>query len=320
MAASVAGCMLLDRGNDEPSGPAFSHRVHADVGVDCTDCHAGVEDSDEPGMPRLQACQLCHTEIDADKPAELKAESFFTDGVFRAAHASAVPEEVVFSHAAHVGRGTACADCHRGIETSDRIGGEQHFAMQRCMDCHAAAQAPNTCEVCHSVIREDWEPPSHFHNWKRLHGQTVRADTDMLVDRCELCHSESSCVACHRDEPPASHNNFWRLRGHGIAASMDRDSCSTCHEPDSCEQCHQEVLPQSHQGMWGAPKDTHCLTCHFPLKSNGCVACHKGTPSHALATPKPPDHTPGMNCRQCHGVTQPLPHVDKGDDCNMCHL
>jgi hypothetical protein len=26
-----------------------------------------------------------------------------------------------------------------------------------------------------------------------------------------------------------------------------------------------------------------------------------------------------MNCRQCHGMTAPLPHVDKGDDCNACH-
>ena len=50
------------------------------------------------------------------------------------------------------------------------------------------------------------------------------------------------------------------------------------------------------------------------------MVCHKDTRSHALAAPKPAWHTPAMNCRQCHGVSQPLPHVDKGDNCNLCHL
>lgn len=320
MAASVTGCMLLDGGDSKPQGLAFSHRLHAEQGIDCTDCHAGAEDSDEPGLPSKQACLLCHAEIDAAKPPERKIESLFADGKYKAVQAAHLPGEVTFSHASHVARATACAECHTGIEQSERVGAEQHISMDSCMACHAARSAPNGCEVCHSEIRSDRPPASHFHNWKRFHGQTVRADSVAIEDRCSLCHTESSCVLCHRDEPPQNHNNLWRLRTHGIAAAMDRDNCAVCHEPDSCDSCHREVLPQNHSGMWGDPKDTHCLTCHFPLKQNGCIVCHKSTPSHALAVPKPPDHTPGMNCRQCHGVTQPLPHVDKGDDCNMCHL
>jgi hypothetical protein len=56
------------------------------------------------------------------------------------------------------------------------------------------------------------------------------------------------------------------------------------------------------------------------LSSTSCGVCHKGTPSHALATPLPPDHVPGMNCRMCHGNGQPLPHVDNGDSCTLCHM
>jgi hypothetical protein len=162
-------------------------------------------------------------------------------------------------------------------------------------------------------------PQSHNHNWKKLHGQVVRADTGALADRCSLCHTESRCVQCHLDEPPASHNNFWRLHGHAVAATLDRQNCAACHRPDSCERCHQQVLPQNHVGLWGPPKDTHCLTCHLPLSSNSCVVCHKGTPSHDTAPPMPSWHNAGMNCRQCHGVSVPLLHVDNGSVCTMCH-
>jgi hypothetical protein len=139
-----------------------------------------------------------------------------------------------------------------------------------------------------------------------MHGQAVRAASQALADRCSLCHTESTCTTCHQESPPENHNNFWRIRGHGIAAQMDRGNCATCHRADSCDRCHAEVLPQNHGGR-------------FPLQSNGCIVCHKGTPSHALATPLPPSHNPGMNCRQCHGVDQPLPHVDNGANCTMCH-
>jgi hypothetical protein len=61
------------------------------------------------------------------------------------------------------------------------------------------------------------------------------------------------------------------------------------------------------------------MGCHQPLGNESCAVCHKGTPSHALATPKPPGHNPAMNCRMCHGNGQPLPHFDNGDDCNSCH-
>ena len=80
------------------------------------------------------------------------------------------------------------------------------------------------------------------------------------------------------------------------------------------------MRPDSHGGNWGGTQSVHCLTCHFPLSGESCAVCHKGTPSHLEAAPKPDWHTPAMNCRQCHGVGQPLPHVDKGDDCNACHL
>ena len=59
-------------------------------------------------------------------------------------------------------------------------------------------------------------------------------------DQCSLCHQPSECTDCHSVELPESHDNFFRRRGHGLIASMDRQSCATCHDSDSCDRCHQE--------------------------------------------------------------------------------
>jgi hypothetical protein len=244
-----------------------------------------------------------------------------------ALHATHLGDEVIFSHQSHVARGQECTACHTGIETNERIGHESRMSMDACTACHAKSStsdkaskaAPDECATCHKEIRKDREPHSHLQSWKQLHGQVVRGGSEELGDRCSLCHTESTCTTCHMSTPPQSHDNFWRIRGHGVAAEIDRTSCAVCHRPDSCERCHADTLPLSHAGMWGTPRDTHCSVCHFPLQSDACVVCHKGTPSHALATPMPPTHNPGMNCRQCHGVTQPMPHVDNGSTCTMCH-
>ncbi|HTF91191.1 MAG TPA: cytochrome c3 family protein [Planctomycetota bacterium] len=329
MTIAGAGCVLLDR-LGVPGGTryAFSHQVHvSQEGLDCVSCHESADVSDDPGMPSLDTCSACHETIDAAKPPERRVASLFEAGRFKAAHESKLDEEQVFSHKRHVTAKQDCKACHAGIESNQAIGPEIAVTMERCVDCHAQRQVANACATCHTQIRDDQAPASHQRNWKQMHGQVVRAHSEMTGDNCALCHKESLCITCHRDEPPRSHNNFFRMRGHGVAAMMDRQSCATCHEPDSCETCHAEVLPMSHRGLWGAPKDTHCLTCHFPLPSEGCIVCHKDTPSHLQATPLPlnpippiPVHNPAMNCRQCHGLSAPLPHVDKGDECTLCHL
>jgi hypothetical protein len=155
--------------------------------------------------------------------------------------------------------------------------------------------------------------------WLKVHGDVARAHAGGTSEDCTLCHSENSCSECHLTQMPPSHTNFWRRRGHGQIAAFDRDDCSTCHQPDACNRCHEQALPVSHRGTWGGTRSTHCFSCHFPLRAEGCFTCHKDANSHQLATPLPANHFPGMDCRQCHGLTAPLPHVDNGTDCEACH-
>jgi hypothetical protein len=315
---AIVGCALV--GLEGPLRPfGFDHRIHAAEGLDCSDCHIGAETADDPGMPTLGQCMLCHEALDAQKPPERHVAVLFVDGVYQAAHRSRLDPEVVFSHAKHVSRDDDCAACHVGIDANEHIDDLEPVSMDDCMACHTRQGAANDCATCHSQIDVGVRPRSHGSAWLELHGRVVRAHGEARVDQCTLCHSESSCAACHRDSPPRSHDHWFRRRTHGLYARTDRESCAACRRPDACDRCHREARPMSHRGSFGSPRNTHCLSCHFPLQSDECATCHRATPSHALGAPKPAWHSPGMNCVQCHGLTAPLPHVHKGDDCNACH-
>jgi len=294
----LGGCVLVDALMQSERPFAFSHALHVEEqGLECADCHSRWEDSEDPGMPRAAQCALCHAELDAEKPIELRVAPLFDGESFRAARAGHQSDEILFSHQQHATRGLECTACH-GASAGPRL---------------------SDCAACHAEIRTGAAPPSHRANWTRYHGTLVRGRASERLDQCALCHQPADCTNCHKIELPANHNNYWRRRGHGLTASMDRDSCATCHESDSCQRCHDEIRPMSHVGMWGEPRDRHCLACHEPLRSNSCVACHAATPSHDQATPLPPDHLPGMDCRSCHGQGQPLPHEDNGQTCTSCH-
>lgn len=311
---AVTGCVLMQL--DAPA-VGFSHRIHEEVGLSCGDCHEAGE-TGEPLLPAPDLCLMCHEDIDADKPPGQHATDVLAQFPPRW---RALSDEVLFSHAAHEAGGAACERCHAGVAQSDALvpGRFTRFTMADCTSCHAQSGVADSCSTCHTQLDVDVAPATHGHNWMRRHGQIVRADGGATVDDCNLCHTEQSCIGCHRDEPPSSHTNAFRLRTHGVMAAMDRDACSTCHTPDSCNRCHSEVLPLSHRGSFGSPRNTHCLTCHFPVGTQSCVVCHRSTPSHQLATPLPADHSPGLDCRQCHGVQVKLPHVDNGSDCIFCH-
>lgn len=321
LVVAVSGCAVLDALGMRDQPLAFSHARHEKEGFTCTDCHVAEADGRRRGYPKPTQCALCHDDIDADKPPERHVSTLFVDGRFQAAGATWLSEEVKFSHATHLKAGAECEQCHKGMSKNERVDSDAAIGMDTCMACHAAAGVDPACSTCHTVINRSTPPANHAELWRQLHGKVVRGGLPGPENDCSMCHADQTCTRCHQDEKPVSHNMFWRESMHGFVAAMDRESCATCHKEDSCTSCHADTKPQSHVGAWGAPLDVHCLNCHVPVKDESCSVCHKGTPSHLEAPPKPdvPPHSPAMNCRSCHGVTAPLPHVDNGDDCNSCH-
>lgn len=317
----VGACLSSER---TVQSSRFSHRTHVEMaGLDCSMCHSAALTRNRSAYPGPQLCGPCHDRIDAAKPeTERVAALFDQDGRFPASGVARLGDELIFDHGHHTATlGIDCSTCHGDIARSDGIPAPR-IAKDDCMNCHADSGLENECSTCHSEVDGDWLPPSHLRSWDVRHGQVVRAGDEASVHRCDLCHSEeTSCQACHQVQMPRNHTNFWRRRGHGVAVSMDRTSCMTCHRSDFCERCHLSTVPVSHTGSFGAPQNRHCTQCHFPLQDNGCITCHKGTPSHAMSTPLPLDHNPAMNCRQCHriGGTPAIPHPDNGQTCIACH-
>ena len=316
---ATAGCTLIGAFSASPTPFGFNHAVHAKEGIDCNDCHAPAEGQDRPSMPIRGGCNLCHEAIDAEKPPERRIDGLFDGEDYKAQRVTALSDEIVFSHARHTAKAIECGSCHVGIATNTFVDASLAVTMDSCRACHRQESTANECATCHQRLRADVPPDTHAMLWLRTHGVTVRAHDQARINDCGLCHKESSCRDCHQAMLPQNHNNYFRLRGHGLYARMDRQSCVACHRPDSCDTCHAATRPLNHTGTFASTLQTHCLGCHLPVADTDCATCHKGTPSHALAAPKPVGHTAGLNCRQCHGVGQPLPHVDNGDDCNACH-
>ena len=290
-AALLAGCAALAL-RPGPSRPAFPHAAHGeDLGLECATCH------------------------------DTAAAALFDEaGAYRAAPVSALDDEVRFAHDAHAKAGVGCAECHGDVAGTASVPASVRVGKDACLTCHSARGVADRCATCHRRHDVDVPPPSHAAGWPAMHGVPVRARSAAVADRCQMCHQASACTGCHATEPPRDHTNQFRLAGHGLLAAVDRERCATCHTANSCTQCHQETAPRSHTASWGGTKSTHCLSCHPSGSSGSCAVCHPGgTPSHALATPLPATHTPAMNCRQCHGAGQPMPHVDNGGLCVDCH-
>lgn len=318
---SVSACFLFS--GPEPGKVRFSHAIH--VGkkrLECIECHGTVYSEEGAGMPDPQICSRCHDVPDEKKPPEERVAARFDEaGRYLTQPVASLPDDVSFSHRTHVyEHEVACSDCHGDVARSDTIPADSAVTKDECMACHSRNGRENRCADCHTRIDQQWKPGSHRHAWEQRHGEVVRGRVPDTIHRCALCHDRpADCDACHQRRPPRSHTNYWRRRGHGVVLSLDRRHCATCHRSDFCNRCHKYTRPRSHRGGFGSPKNNHCISCHLPLRGEGCFTCHKGTPSHRLAAPMPANHLPSMNCRQCHGLTAPLPHTDPGALCIACH-
>ena len=54
---------------DTPQQPfPFSHQIHLDKQLVCTDCHEGVERGPRAGLPSINTCMICHSQVATDRP------------------------------------------------------------------------------------------------------------------------------------------------------------------------------------------------------------------------------------------------------------
>ncbi len=317
---------------------AFSHNLHVtENGIACADCH-GKPTGGHFSAAGHDACKECHGdwietkeigEKTCGKCHKAKDPKYLPKAEYSKPASNAVAMAGgLFRHTEALTN--RCADCH-GLLMDKKLTLVPEFTRKEKVRIRDQAHRwEMSCSACHEKMDRRTPPPSHAQNWTRRHGE-MGTQPD---NACGVCHSEKSCRECHQVTMPASHNNLWRLKTHGIQAAWDRQRCLVCHRQDSCSACHASTRPQTHNAAWNK---THCNNCH-PGKSTGtgCTLCHA---TDISSHPNPhsagwlqkhcnnchPGTPDAENCAVCHGWSgigsHPNPHSSgwRSSHCNSCH-
>jgi hypothetical protein len=131
---------------------AFNHQIHLKNGMQCTDCHKGVMQGPDAGIPSVKFCMTCHQVIATDKPEIKKVATYYKKGedipwrpvfwFYQSAH-------VKFRHAPHIRAGIDCAKCHADMRNRTVAVRKADLTMGFCVGCHRLHKAPTDCTTCH---------------------------------------------------------------------------------------------------------------------------------------------------------------------------
>jgi len=296
---------------------AAARRQRGDTGQQCTDCHA---DAGAGWMlvrpPRAPQCVACHTR-NTGTHLSLPDSACATCHVplaratalpgARVAHFPAPPSHqapdfmLAAGHGAQAKRtvglvrvAQSCATCH---------------ARDFCFSCHVNAPETVTIQALEPDPRSLLVPhvlkaPANHasSDFERRHGSLALKS----VASCRSCHTQESCLTCHRAElpgpvkllyaagpgrgpgarttrrAPSSHTPGWPAR-HGPVASASMRSCTSCHARQECLTCHKPD-PASRGSYHPAafltrhPADAYsrassCTDCHNT--GQFCQSCHQ---------------------------------------------
>jgi hypothetical protein len=293
IALSVLAVLVTGCDESDSRDIKLSHKAHIEKrGMECVDCHEGAEDTDTPGMPDEKLCMTCHAKLDKEMkgkgtpPTEkcLYCHNPKKEQLYRGAKVVMGPGpsgELLSSHAKHAEKEVACAACHGDVAKDDNLLMPRRRYMpaaETCIDCHEERKVSAECATCHKSRRRESAPESHKVSWLTVHGLEADSASGIHGRDCTTCHARKECRECHTSQAPRDHTGFWRLKGHGIGASMNRERCLTCHRQDYCVQCHLDGAPPRP----AVHPTSDCRRCHavfgrghrVPMTDN-CTVCHK---------------------------------------------
>ncbi len=137
----------------EPQQPfPFSHKIHLDKELVCTDCHEGVERSPRAGFPSISTCMICHSQVATDAPLIKQLTATYEKGLdlpWQRVYGFTREAHVRFEHAPHIKAGTQCSTCHGNQAQQTVAVRAVDMDMAFCVNCHKQKQASNDCLTCH---------------------------------------------------------------------------------------------------------------------------------------------------------------------------
>jgi hypothetical protein len=131
---------------------AFTHKVHLEKGLQCTDCHTSVEQGPRAGLPGVQLCMTCHQVIATDRPEIKKVAGYLARGEeipWQRVYEFQPSAHVYFQHAPHIRAGVACGSCHGDLKQQTVAVRAVELNMGYCLNCHRQRKVSLDCTTCH---------------------------------------------------------------------------------------------------------------------------------------------------------------------------
>ena len=324
----------------------FSHNLHSEQGLDCSDCHANIEQDAEqkPTRMTMNQCGDCHDVEDEEGCKTCHSNAEECNGWQKSE-----PAPLRFSHQTHAKRQPDamkdCASCHGAAATATSNATRTQLMPhhKECAACHKKDISLGRCDLCHDrldlydMVANDYF--SHPPGFMARHGLEASA----AESNCTLCHEQSYCADCHnrnstirpslkypdKVDRTFMHSGDW-LSKHAIQSRVSPASCQKCHGVSYCSACHNRTgrgagidlgedasphpKPRSKWidaglGSHGAEarKDIlSCAACHDQGAASNCVRCH-----HERMGINP--HPPGWKS------TVPRNERNSHPTCKICH-
>lgn len=121
---------------------AFSHKLHAgDNQINCLYCHYSAEQGRHAGLPAVNVCMNCHSNIKNDSPEIQKVKlALNKNEVIEWIRVHRMSDFVYFNHQQHVVSGkVSCQSCHGQVEQMSILKQQNNMTMGWCIDCHRAS-------------------------------------------------------------------------------------------------------------------------------------------------------------------------------------
>ena len=131
---------------------AYTHKVHLANGMQCTDCHVGVDRGPDARIPSVNFCMTCHQVIATDKPEIKKLAAYRARGEdipWQRVYGFEPSAHVKFNHAPHIRAGVDCKICHGDMTTQTVAERKVDHTMGFCIECHRQQKASVDCVTCH---------------------------------------------------------------------------------------------------------------------------------------------------------------------------
>ncbi|MBI3172926.1 MAG: hypothetical protein HYZ25_04350 [Chloroflexi bacterium] len=260
-------------------------RTSAGQPFTCADCHPG-----DITAFTASTCEDCHRQMDS-----------------------------VFSQAHTISYGTACLDCHDGVDRFGKAFSHAGFSFKTegghagvaCAKCHTDARsladfpkAPTDCYSCHRVDDEHGgqfgtdcaacHNPSRWDDATFDHSRSNFPLTGAHVNvKCEQCHTNgqfkglaSTCVSCHAE--PTQHMGQFGT------------DCAACHSTNAWKPASfngKHTFPLNH----GESGQVSCTTCH-PVSYNAytCYGCHEHNEAEIASKHREEGISDFQDCVRCH--------------------